>query len=123
MAAFYGCLLWQVFEDFNQLSADNSTVAPQHAQFETLVGACAVVDALGPECRKEMVAWFSGWQFAPYKHMFQPYGEAGTLEKTELRYAWHRQLLRTYDSSFANLFPPSWRVAQYAARPAHRRRR
>ena len=101
----------QVFEDFNQLSADNSTVAPQHAQFETLVGACAVVDALGPECRKEMVAWFSGWQFAPYKHMFQPYGEAGTLEKTELRYAWHRQLLRTYDSSFANLFPPSWRVA------------
>jgi hypothetical protein len=101
----------QVFEDFNQLSADNSTVAPQHAQFETLVGACAVVDALGYECRKEMVAWFSGWQFAPYKHMFQPYGEAGTLDKTELRYAWHRQLLKTYDSSFANLFPPSWRVA------------
>ena len=27
------------------------------------------------------------------------------------RYAWHRQLLRTYDTSFANLFPPSWRVA------------
>ena len=36
---------WQVFDDFNQLSADNSSVAPQHAQFETLVGACAVVDA------------------------------------------------------------------------------
>ena len=103
--------LAQVFEDFNQLSADNSTIAPQHAQFETLVGACAVVDALGPECRKEMVSWFSGWQFAPYKHMFQPYGEAGTLDKTELRYAWHRQLLRTYDSSFASLFPPSWRVS------------
>jgi len=101
----------QVFEDFNQLSADNSTVAPQHAQFETLVGACVVVDALGLECRKEMVAWFSGWQFAPYKHMFQPYGEAGTLDKTELRYAWHRQLLRTYDASFASIFPPSWRVA------------
>ena len=102
----------QVFEDFNQLSADNSgTLAPQHAQFETLTGACAVVDALGAECRKEMVAWFSGWQFAPYKHTFQPYGEAGTLAKTELRYAWHRQLLKTYDASFANLFPASWKVA------------
>ena len=77
----------QVFDDFNTLSADNSTVAPQHAQFETLTGACAVVDALGPECRKEMIAWFSGWQFAPYKHTFQPYGEAGTLAKTELRQA------------------------------------
>jgi len=101
----------QVFDDFNQLSADNSTVAPQHAQFETLTGACAVVDALGADTRKEMIAWFCSWQFAPYKHTFQPYGEAGTLSKTELRYAWHRQLLKTYDSSFANLFPPSWRVA------------
>lgn len=78
---------------------------------ENLTGACAVVDALGPECRKEMIAWFSGWQFAPYKHTFQPYGEAGTLEKTELRFAWHRQLLRTFDETFAGLFPPSWRVA------------
>jgi len=101
----------QVFDDFNQLSADNSTVAPSHAQFETLSGACAVVDALGAETRKEMIAWFCSWQFAPYKHTFQPYGEAGTLSKTELRYAWHRQLLKTYDSSFTNLFPPSWRVA------------
>ena len=27
-----------------------------------------MVDALGPETRQEMVAWFCGWQFAPYKH-------------------------------------------------------
>ena len=100
----------QVFEDFNHLSSGNSTIAPGHAQFETLVGACAVVDALGADTRKEMISWFSGWQFAPYKHTFQPYGEAGTLSKTELRYAWHRQLLRTYESSYARLFPPSWRV-------------
>ena len=75
----------QVFDDFNQLSADNATIAPQHAQFETLTGACAVVDALGAECRKEMIAWFCGWQFAPYKHTFQPGGEAGTLAQTMLR--------------------------------------
>ena len=99
----------QVFEDFNKLSQDNA--APQHAQLETLSGACAVVDALGADTRKEMIAWFSNWQFAPYKHTFQPYGEAGTLSKTELRYAWHRQLLRTYDTQFSSLFPPSWRVA------------
>ena len=103
-------LRMQVFDDFNQLSADNSTVAPSHAKFETLQGACTVVDALGPDTRKEMVAWFCSWQFAPYKHTFQPYGEAGTLSKTELRYSWHRQLLKTFDASFGSLFPPSWRV-------------
>ena len=103
-------LRMQVFDDFNQLSADNSTVAPSHTKFETLQGACTVVDALGPDTRKEMVAWFCSWQFAPYKHTFQPYGEAGTLSKTELRYSWHRQLLKTFDASFGSLFPPSWRV-------------
>ena len=75
----------------------------------------AVVDALGPAVRKEMIAWFSNWQFAPYKHTFQPYGECGSLEKTELRYAWLKQLLRTYEESFASLFPSSWRLKLAAA--------
>mmetsp|Transcript_11475 Transcript_11475/g.19299 ORF Transcript_11475/g.19299 Transcript_11475/m.19299 type:complete len:759 (-) Transcript_11475:81-2357(-) len=100
----------QVFEDFNQLSSREGT--PQPSQLDTMTGACAVVDALGPDVRKEMVSWFSNWQFAPYKHNFQPYdGEAGSLEKTELRYAWHRQLLKQYDELFTQLFPPSWQVA------------
>jgi hypothetical protein len=77
----------QVFDDFNSLSSADGKLSPGHAQLETLKGACAVVDALGSETRKEMIAWFSNWQFAPYKHTFQPYGEAGTLSKTELRYA------------------------------------
>jgi len=58
-----------------------------------------------------MLAWFSNWQFAPYKHVFQPYGEAGTLDKTELRYAWLRQLLKQYDELYCHLFPSSWQVA------------
>ena len=36
----------QVFDAFNALSADNSTVAPSHAKFETLQGACTVVEYL-----------------------------------------------------------------------------
>ena len=138
-----------MFEDFNRLSADESGV-PQHARFEQLAGACAVVDALGVECRREMIEWFCTWQaglsgvmlvgvgcdampplpiktrpppsfqpllpllvtqFAPYKHAFQPYGEAGSLDKTELRYSWHRQLLKKYDEQFVNLFPPSWQMS------------
>ena len=64
-------------------SAEGSEgVQPGNA--ETLKGACLVVDALGADTRKEMVAWFCGWQFAPYKHAFQPFGEFGSLEKTEL---------------------------------------
>mmetsp|Transcript_30917 Transcript_30917/g.66389 ORF Transcript_30917/g.66389 Transcript_30917/m.66389 type:complete len:734 (-) Transcript_30917:392-2593(-) len=99
----------QVFEDFNRLSSQDGT--PQHSQLETLSGACAVVDALGTDVRRETLAWFSNWQFAPYKHAFQPYGEAGSLEKTELRYAWQRQLLKQYDDLFCALFPPSWQAA------------
>ncbi|KAL1528081.1 hypothetical protein AB1Y20_009447 [Prymnesium parvum] len=105
----------QVFEDFNRLSADE-TGASQHARFEQLSGACAVVDALGVECRTEMISWFCTWQFAPYKHAFQPYGEAGSLDKTELRYSWHRQLLKKYDEQFSSLFPPSWQMAQAVTR-------
>jgi len=99
----------QVFADFNQLSSQEGT--PAHSQLETLSGACAVVDALGPDVRREMLSWFSNWQFAPYKHAFQPYGEAGSLDKTELRYTWHRQFLKQYDELYTTLFPPSWKVA------------
>ena len=75
----------QVFDDFNKLSeSDQGTEGVQPGTAETLKGACLVVDALGPETRQEMVAWFCGWQFAPYKHAFQPFGEFGSLEKTEL---------------------------------------
>ena len=70
---------------------------------ETLKGACLVVDALGPETRQEMVAWFCGWQFAPYKHAFQPFGEFGSLEKTELRYKWHEKMLERYPTPTLNL--------------------
>ena len=98
----------QVFDDFNRLSAQEG--APHPSQTETLLGACAVVDALGPAARREMVAWFSSWQFAPYKHAFQPYGDAGSLDKTELRYGWHRQLLRQFDETFVTLFPHAWHV-------------
>ena len=46
-----------------------------------------------------MVAWFCGWQFAPYKHAFQPFGEFGSLEKTELRYKWHEKMLERYPAN------------------------
>jgi len=99
----------QVFADFNQLSSQEGP--PQHDQFSTLSGACAAVDALGGDVRREMLSWFANWQFAPYRHAFQPYGEAGSLDKTELRYAWHRQLLKQYDELYSGFFPASWRVA------------
>jgi len=99
----------QVFEDFNRLSS--SEVTPARSQLETLSCACAVVDALGADVRRETLAWFSNWQFAPYKHAFQPYCEAGSLEKTELRYAWQRHKLKEFDELFSVLFPPSWQAA------------
>merc|ERR1712227_940653 len=79
----------QVFEDFNRLSAEDGVM--DRMRFETLSGACAVADALGHDVRKEMILWFCNWQFAPYKHVFAPTGECGTLEKTELRYVWHQK--------------------------------
>ena len=35
-----------------------------------------------------MIAWFCNWQFTPYKHAFQPYGDAGSLDKTEVAYTY-----------------------------------
>ena len=100
IAEVKGDLRKQVFDDFNKLSeSDQGAEGVQPGTAETLKGACLVVDALGPDTRQEMVAWFCGWQFAPYKHAFQPFGEFGSLEKTELRYKWHEKMLERYAAS------------------------
>ena len=73
---------WQIFDDFNHLSSHEG--GSHSAQFEVrapsshgnhlphtvttfliwqvLAGACAAVDALGPDVRREMISWFSNWQ-------------------------------------------------------------
>jgi len=77
---------------------------------EGYVSAVPFAFTVSVPCPLRTNPWFSSWQFAPYKHAFQPYGDAGSLDKTELRYGWHRQLLRQFDETFVTLFPHAWHV-------------
>eukprot|EP00301_Raphidiophrys_heterophryoidea_P003343 c11513_g1_i1.p1 GENE.c11513_g1_i1~~c11513_g1_i1.p1 ORF type:complete len:803 (-),score=207.93 c11513_g1_i1:329-2737(-) len=95
----------QVFSDFQK---DINAPVDQHQV--PLADACKLIDALGIEARRELMMWYSGTQFAAYKNAFQPYGESGTIDKTEKRFAWMRRLLRQYDEEHSNIFPSHWLV-------------
>ena len=95
----------QVFDDFNKLSAEDGTPQIGGAAFETLDRRVRRRDARGRRCARRCRV-DANWRFAPYKHT-RPYFECGSLEKTELRYAWFRKLLQAYDDTFAPLFPAS----------------
>lgn len=109
----------RIFDDVNRLSTGGGQedgaggggggggdAGPEGAaagpgSIDHLADACAAVDALGEGVRREMLTWFCNLQFAFYRHTFQPYGEAGSLEKTELRYTWLRRTLKVYQERCA----------------------
>ena len=78
---------------------------------DQLADACAAVDALGDDVRREMLSWFCNLTLAPYRHSFHPYADGGSLERTELRYTWHRQALHKYAQRYARVFPQQWCMA------------
>lgn len=94
---------------------------------QSLSDACSVVDALGPQARKDLLDEFVQLQMLPYERIFGPgmspslsplpscrspgqshYG----LEHLERRWAWIKRLIRTIDSKFGTICPKHWRVAQ-----------
>eukprot|EP00300_Choanocystis_sp_HF-7_P004984 c13815_g1_i3.p1 GENE.c13815_g1_i3~~c13815_g1_i3.p1 ORF type:complete len:998 (+),score=255.91 c13815_g1_i3:1-2994(+) len=95
----------QVFDEIK-----NGINVPRDALDVSLSDACRLVDAMGPQARHELVSWYSSVQFAAYRNAFQAYGEAGTLDKTEKRYAWMKKLLKQFDEDHSNIFPNAWQV-------------
>jgi len=112
----------QIFADVNRLSTgadkekgDGGDVgdggAASAQSLEQLADACAAVDALGEGVRREMLSWFCNLTLAPYRHIFHPYADGGSLERTEVRYTWHRQALKKYHGRYASVFPRQWHMA------------
>lgn len=75
-----------------------------------LVEACAVVDALEPKVKKELLTMFSKAQLEPYVSIFDIHREGGKLEETERRYTWLDRLLTEFESTFGAVFPRNWDV-------------
>eukprot|EP00736_Rhodelphis_marinus_P003641 Rmarinus@m.2352 len=97
----------RVMEDFKEY---DPTLRVEEARVKksTLADACMVVEALGPETRDALLKWFVGEQLKAYKAIFEPPGEASSLDQTERRFAWLKRKIREYEDHYAQAFPPHW---------------
>lgn len=104
----------------------------------TLADACAVVDALEPKVKKELLHWFINMQLQVCRHcnlasaascrqtddlpssptsqeyvlLFSPGEESAWLSHVERRYAWLKKHLLAFEEARAQLFPPHWRLSE-----------
>jgi vacuolar protein sorting-associated protein 53 len=75
-----------------------------------LTNACFVIDALGPDIRREFISFFSTNQLGAYLREFKDGAEQSQLANVDKRYLWLRQYLKSYDQVFSKVFPPGWRL-------------
>ncbi|XP_026325410.1 vacuolar protein sorting-associated protein 53 homolog [Hyposmocoma kahamanoa] len=81
----------------------------------TLADACAVVDALEPKVKKELLHWFINMQLQEYVLLFSAGEESAWLAHVERRYAWLKKHLLAFEEARAQLFPPHWRLSERLA--------
>eukprot|EP00741_Cyanophora_paradoxa_P007120 tig00001093_g6891.t1 len=99
----------QIFDQFSTYVA----MPGDGQQLGRLQEACKVVEALGPDARKDLVTWFCRLQLEGYTHgEFAAGGQFATLEATERRFAWMRGQLAELERRFGGLFPAGWGVAE-----------
>ena len=103
----------QVLEDFRDIQAPSSTEdddAGDDYDRDQLHDACLVVDALGHEVKSRITERFCCDQLSNYDGIFRSGGPEDTLEAVERRYSWWRRKLRSYEKTFATIFPGRWEV-------------
>ena len=103
------------FQEIGQLVdsvADPSLLVEDFSggMMRSLSDACIVSDALGKETRKVLLAEFIKQQLQPYEMLFGDGKEHHTLEQVDRRWAWFKRLVKTIDSKFSTIIPPSWRI-------------
>jgi len=81
---------------------------------ESLAGACAVADALGPAFRHRLIEQICTMWLDPYEKLFGPGQEHCGLESAERRYAWLRRLLRSNEERYGDIFPDCWCIDKHA---------
>ena len=84
---------------------------PNPALLKRLKDCAALMDALGPTARNELVDTFCKKEIGTYTQIFGTLGETARLDKTVNRYKW---LIRRLEArkDVLDLFPKQWRVSQ-----------
>ena len=76
-----------------------------------LADSCALLDALGPDSRSEILEDFVKTQLQPYEKLFGEGRVHHALDQVERRWAWFKRLLRNIDDTYHTIFPVHWRMA------------
>ncbi|MES1912713.1 MAG: hypothetical protein MHM6MM_004941 [Cercozoa sp. M6MM] len=130
----------KAMEEFAGFSPKD-TNSGDEGRFMRLHDACLVVDALGSDCKGELLEYISRHALNDYRNLFAPATGAtlteesesdATMNHAERRYAWFRRTLRAFHenwcSPFADaengIFPRHWNVpgvlAMHFSRITHR---
>nr|XP_034838363.1 vacuolar protein sorting-associated protein 53 homolog [Maniola hyperantus] len=107
-------LATQILADFKEALTGSGKSNISH---RTLSEACAVVDALEPRVKQDLIKWFISTQLQEYEHLFSSEQECAWISFIERRYAWLKKHLLRFEDSLAVIFPPAWRLSE---RLAHR---
>ncbi|XP_050359212.1 vacuolar protein sorting-associated protein 53 homolog [Nymphalis io] len=107
-------LAQQILADFKEAltGGGKATISPR-----TLSEACAVVDALEPHVKQELIKWLISMQLQEYEHLFSGEQEEAWVSHVERRYAWLKKHLLRFEDSLAQALPAAWRLSE---RIAHR---
>ncbi|XP_026483695.2 vacuolar protein sorting-associated protein 53 homolog [Vanessa tameamea] len=107
-------LAQQILADFKEAltGGGKTTISPR-----TLSEACAVVDALEPHVKQELIKWLISMQLQEYEHLFSGEQEEAWVSHVERRYAWLKKHLLRFEDSLAQALPAAWRLSE---RIAHR---
>ncbi|KAJ1568423.1 Vacuolar protein sorting-associated protein 53, partial [Nowakowskiella sp. JEL0078] len=82
-------------------------------QYTQLGEACAVINVMEPEAKKQLIDWYCDLQLKDYRGIFRNNPEVAGLDNVGRRHAWLKRLLKLYDEEHASLFPLEWRVAEF----------
>lgn len=89
----------------------NTVINDLPGSMKSLLDACLVVDALGPQARKDLLEEFIQLQLVPYERLFGPNEKHFALDQVERRWSWFKRLMKTVETKFANICPSHWRLS------------
>ncbi|CAH0716768.1 unnamed protein product, partial [Brenthis ino] len=106
-------LAQQILADFKEAltGSSKSNISPR-----TLSEACAVVDALEPHVKQDLIKWLISLQLQEYEHLFSASEECAWVAHVERRYAWLKRHLLRFEDALALALPPTWRLSERIAR-------
>ncbi|KAJ4460528.1 Vps53; component of GARP (Golgi-associated retrograde protein) and EARP (endosome-associated recycling protein) complexes [Paratrimastix pyriformis] len=97
-----------ILEEFDRFCSHEQ--APSEPQVQQMAGAAQCIEALGPEC-----SWYAERVLLPYRSEFAPGREMGRLNRTEQRFAWLKNCVRSTEDRFGAIFPAGWCMAAHVA--------